>query len=312
MTPVVIDNLICLSDHVFAHATVDFIDACKTLPKELLKSMKIAKKFKEELKLANIEKEDLVVRLDESNKKKEFLRNQISSQDEKIKSLEQELVESKAKIENLTSTKPTVDNRSVFVSLKPKTEKIYIPPFKRNNKEKAYYARLDKDKSSDVNDEVSKPKSKPTIRKHNKFVFVPTCHLCGVVGHIRPSCSLLRQEPKPVTGNPTRNTDVPKFVPVCHFCGVRGHIHPNCHKLKFKHSVFQSRTCDDISPAISPNKLFHMLLKNLSLLACERNLQDFSLSQKIGVIPRIHSASHGFSPTKLKTCAIWVRKDSLR
>ena len=46
--------------------------------------------------------------------------------------------------------------------------------------------------------------------------------------------------------------------------------------------------------------------------ACERNFQDFSLSQKIGVIPQIHSASHGFSPTKLKTRAIWVRKDSLR
>ena len=50
--------------------------------------MKIAKKFKEELKLANLEKEELVVRLDESNKKNEFLRNQISSQDEKMKSLE--------------------------------------------------------------------------------------------------------------------------------------------------------------------------------------------------------------------------------
>ena len=141
---------------------------------------------------------------------------------------------------------------------------------------------------------------------------MPTCHLCGVVGHIRPNCFLLRQEPKPVTRNPTRNTDVLKFVPVCHFCGVRGHIRPNYHKLKFKHSVFQSRICDDISPAISPNKLFHMLLKNLSLLACERNLQDFSFSQKIGIIRQIHSASHGFSPTKPKTRAIWVRKNSLR
>ena len=68
--------------------SVDLIDACETLRKELLKSMKIAKKFKEELKLANLEKEEFVVRLDESNKKNEFLRNQISSQDEKIKSLE--------------------------------------------------------------------------------------------------------------------------------------------------------------------------------------------------------------------------------
>ena len=95
-------------------------------------------------------------------------------------------------------------------------------------------------------------------------------------------------------------------------CGVHGHIRPNCHNLKFKHSVFQSRICDDISPTISPNKFFHMLLKNLSLLACERNLQDFSLSQKIGVISQIHFASHGFSPTKPKTRSIWVRKDSLR
>ena len=47
------DNLKCLSDHVSAHASVDFIDDCETLRKELLKSMKIAKKFKEELKLAS-------------------------------------------------------------------------------------------------------------------------------------------------------------------------------------------------------------------------------------------------------------------
>ena len=141
---------------------------------------------------------------------------------------------------------------------------------------------------------------------------MPTCHLCGVVGHIRPNCSLLRQKLKSKTRFVVKNIDVPKFVPVCHFCGVSGHIHPNCHKLKFKHSVFQSRICDDISPAISPYKLFHIFLKNLSLLACERNLQDFSLSQKIGVIPQIHSASHGFSPTKPKTRTIWVRKDLLR
>ena len=141
---------------------------------------------------------------------------------------------------------------------------------------------------------------------------MPTCHLCGVVRHIRPNCSLLRQKPKSENRFAVRNTDVPKFVPVYHFCGVHGHIRPNCHKLKSKHSVFQSKICDDISPAISPYKLFHIPLKNLSLLACERNLQDLRLSQKIGVIPQIHSASYGFSPTKPKTRAIWVRKDSLK
>ena len=68
-----------------------------------------------------MKKRNWFFRLDEYNKKNEFLRNQIFSQDEKMKSLEQELVESKAKIKNLTSTKPAVDNRSVFVSLKPKS-----------------------------------------------------------------------------------------------------------------------------------------------------------------------------------------------
>ena len=92
----------------------------------------------------------------------------------------------------MISTKPVVDNRSVSVSFKPKIEKVYSPHFKRNNKEKTYFAKLDKGKSSDVDAYISKPKSKPTVRKHNKSVFVPTCHICGVDGHIIPNCSLLR------------------------------------------------------------------------------------------------------------------------
>ena len=36
-------------------------------------------------------------------------------------------------------------------------------------------------------------------------VFVPTYHVCGVVGHIRPNCSLLRQKPKHVTRSVSRN-----------------------------------------------------------------------------------------------------------
>ena len=109
-----------------------------------------------------------------------------------------------------------------------------------------------------------------------------------------------------------RNTYVTKFVLICHFCNVSRHIRHNCHKLKFKHSVFQSRICDYISPATSPEKLFHMLLKNLSQLAWKRSLQDFSLSQKKYVISQIHFVSHDFSPTKPKMCAIQMRKDLLK
>ena len=66
------------------YVLVDFINGYETLLKELFKSMKIAKKFKEDLKFANLEKEESIVRLDESNKKDKVLRNQFSSQDEKF------------------------------------------------------------------------------------------------------------------------------------------------------------------------------------------------------------------------------------
>ena len=191
-----------------------------------------------------------------------------------MKSLEQKLVEFKAKLENLSNTKLAVDNKSGSNSifLKPKDEKFYIPPFKRNHKENAYITRLDKGKCSDVDAEISKLVSKPTIKMHKKSIFVPIYHIYGVAGHISRNCSLLRQKSKSETSSAVRNTNIPKFVSICHFCGVLSHIHPNCYKLKFKHSVFQSRICDDISLVISPNKLFHILLKNLSLLACKRKL----------------------------------------
>jgi len=77
----------------------------------------------------------------------------------------------------LSSTKLATDNKFVSFSIpfKPK-DKIYIPPFKRNKKEKAYFARLDKGKRSDIDIEVSKPKSKPTIRVQKKSFFVSICH----------------------------------------------------------------------------------------------------------------------------------------
>ena len=79
------------------NVSVDLINAYETLRRELIKSVKIAKKFKEELKLANLEKKKLIVRLDESNKKNE--------------KLEQKLADAKAKLENLSNKK-----KSIFLS----------------------------------------------------------------------------------------------------------------------------------------------------------------------------------------------------
>ena len=89
----------------------------------------------------------------------------------------------------MSNTKLAIDNRSVSVSvpLKPKANKVYVPPFKRNHKQKAYFTRIGKGKSSNIHSKVSKPMSKPTGKLQKKSIFVPTCHLCGVVSHIRPN-----------------------------------------------------------------------------------------------------------------------------
>ena len=57
------DNFKCMSAHICDNLnkkdtifSVNLFDTCETLCKELSKSMKIAKKFKEDLKLANLEK----------------------------------------------------------------------------------------------------------------------------------------------------------------------------------------------------------------------------------------------------------------
>ena len=179
------DNFKCLSAHICdnlnknnTNAFVDFIDECETLRRELYKSMKIAKKFKEELKLANLEKEKLIVRLVESNKKNEFLINRFSFQDEKMKSLEQELAESKTELKKFSCTKLLVDDKfvSVFVSIsiRAKADKVYVPPFKMNHKEKAHVARLDKGKNSDVDAKAFKCMFKPIARmQKNLFLCLP-------------------------------------------------------------------------------------------------------------------------------------------
>ena len=128
----------------------------------------------------------MIEKLDEANNMNEKFKNQISSQVDKIKSLEEQLIESKTEIEKLTSVKLVVEPNS------KEKKKIYIPPFKRNNEESsANIARIDKGKQSDVNAEVSKPMSKTPHRLNKNSKFVPTFHHCHIVGHIRPNCPKL-------------------------------------------------------------------------------------------------------------------------
>ena len=177
-------------------------------------------------------------------------KNQISSQVDKIKSLEEQLVESKTEVENLTNAK----------LVEPNSKDFYIPPFKRNNEElKANIARIDKSKNSNVNAEVSKHMSKTPPRKNKNSEFVPTCHHCHIVSYIRLNyLKLSTSKVRP----PSRKHSSSKTTHICHHCGVSGHTHPNCFKL-FPHKRVSNRS-HPFSKGFLP--ILGELLKVLSFL----------------------------------------------
>ncbi|KAG5537452.1 hypothetical protein RHGRI_024771 [Rhododendron griersonianum] len=72
-------------------------------------------------------------------------------------------------------------------------------------------------------------------RKEVKFVkFVPTCHYCGVTGHIRPHCKKMHESHSSHAhvAHPYGHN---YFVPICHHCGIKGHIRPYCFALHGYH-----------------------------------------------------------------------------
>ena len=145
-------NLDCFDLHDLVLNDDDGIqDAYCKLYKFCMKSLKSSIKLKAKFKKVKLEKDELIAKLDEANNLNEKLKNQFLSQVDKIKSLEEQLVESKTEVEEITSAKLVIEPNS-------KEKDFYIPPFKRNNKElKANITRIDKVIKSDFDAEVSKP-----------------------------------------------------------------------------------------------------------------------------------------------------------
>ena len=71
----------------------------------------------------------MIEKLDEANNLNVNFKNQISSQMDKIKSLEEQLIEFKTEVKKLTSAELVVEPNS-------KEKDFYIPPFRRNNEER--------------------------------------------------------------------------------------------------------------------------------------------------------------------------------
>ena len=88
---------------------------------------------------------------------------------------------------------------------------MYIPPHKKKNQK--------------VERKALKPN--PSFRSYPKDLdgskFVPTRHHCGVIGHIRPQCSMLKREQNHVARSLPKKPSGPKLI-VCHHCGAFGHL----------------------------------------------------------------------------------------
>ena len=61
--------------------------------------------------------------------------------------------------------------------------------------------------------------------------FVPNCHHCGVIGHIRPQCPKLKREQTHVARSLPKKPSGPKHI-VCRHCGAFGYLRPHCSKFQ--------------------------------------------------------------------------------
>ena len=174
-----------------------------------------------------------------------------------------------------------------------KDKSVYIPPHKRNQKV-----------------ERKAVKSKPPFRAQPKALdgskFVPTCHYCGVIGHIRPQCHKLKREQKHVARSLPKKPSGSKHS-VCHHCGVFGHLRSQCSKfhafirIKRKEKLeLLGRSVKKSKPDLSENS---MLLKKV-----------FNALNSLTVCI---SGSHSSNPhlTSYKTLipnnrSVWMRKGS--
>ena len=175
---------------------------------------KDAKKFQKKLSKLFCENDDLIAKLNESNKLVEIYKNLAEISLEKLKEfeclnmdLDAKLVLSNKLFDDLKSKNESLNMHAKCLIAKPvaktkeniccnhvivpdcvpivcstlKDKSVYIPPHKRNQK---------------VEKRTLKPE--PLFRSHPRKLsgskFVPTCHHYGMIGHIRPQFHKLKRE----------------------------------------------------------------------------------------------------------------------
>ena len=173
---------------------------------------KKAKKFQKNLSKLFCEKDDLIVKLNESNKLVEKYKKLADNSLEKLKEfeclnmdLDAKLVLSNKLFDELKCENESLKMHTKCLIVEPITKKneniccnhvvvpdfvpivcstlkdklVYIPPHKRNQKVERRALK-------------SKSPFRSQFKVLNRSKFVPTCHHCGVIGHIRLQCSKLK------------------------------------------------------------------------------------------------------------------------
>ena len=259
---------------------------------------KNSKKFHKNLSTLFCENDDLIVKLNESNKFVEKYKKLAKNSLEKLKEFEclnmdlsNKLVEElkceneslkmhakclivepiAKKDDNICCNHVVVPNFVPIMCSTSNDKSVYVSPHKRNQK---------------VEKKALKPKplfkSQPKVLDGSKFV--PTCHHCGVTGHIKPQCHKLKRERNYVSRSFPKKPSGPKHI-VCHHCGIFIHVRPHCSKfhdlkrIKRKEKFKLLRSCAKKGkPVLSENS---MLLKKVfntlnSLSMCIFNSHSFN------------------------------------
>ena len=120
--------------------------------------------------------------------------------------------------ENLCCNQVVLPNFMPSVSSTFKYKSMYIPPHKRNQKMERKSFK-------------PKPFFRSLPKEFNGSKFVPICHHCSVIGHIRSQCFMLKREQNHVPRSLPKKPSGPKLI-VCHYCGGFGHLRPHCSKFQ--------------------------------------------------------------------------------
>ena len=230
------------------YGSMDVLDVVNIPNVKLLK--KKAKNFYENFSKFICENDDLIDKLNKSNKFVERYKKLVENSLEKMKEFEclnmdldakfvlsnklvdelkceNEFLKMHAKCliaepiakneENICCNHVMVPDFMPIVCSTSKEKLVYIPPHKRNQK---------------VKRKALKPK--PLFRSQSKVLdgskFVPTCHHCGVIGHIRPQCHKLMREQNHIVRSLLKKSSGPKYI-VCHHCGELSHLRPHYSKF---------------------------------------------------------------------------------